>query len=79
MRKYLPIGLALAIFASTPALARTIHHSAKPSTQSLYMSAIAPAQGATIRTGISGKLQNSDAPAQDCVQHSFGINIALPC
>jgi len=79
MRKYLPIGLALAIFASTPALARTIHHSAKQSTQNLHMSAVAPSQGATIRVGISGKPQNSHAPDQDCVQHSFGVDIALAC
>ena len=79
MKRYLSIALALAIFGSAPALARTIHHSAKQSTQNLHMSAITPSQGATTRAGKFGTLHNSDAPALDCVQHSFGIDIALAC
>jgi hypothetical protein len=76
MRKYLPIALALAIFATTPALARTIHHSAKRSTQNLQMSATAPSQGAPARVGPHNSV---GAPNLDCIQHLFGINIALAC
>jgi hypothetical protein len=80
MSKYLPIALALAIFATAPALARTIHHSAKQSKQNLHMSAAAPSQGATTPGGIVGKLHYSvDAPDLGCVLHLFGVNIALAC
>jgi hypothetical protein len=80
MRKYLPIALGLAIFATTPALARTIHHSATQSTRNLQISAIPPSQGATPRVWIIGRLHKSVyAPDLDCVQHSFGTNIALAC
>jgi hypothetical protein len=80
MRKYLPIALGLAIFATTPAFASTIHHSPTQSTQNLHMSAIPPAQGATTRVAIVGRFHKSvDAPDQNCVQHSFGTDIALAC
>ena len=80
MSKYLRIGLALAIFAAVPALAATIHRSTKQSTQNLRVSAAAPSQGATTRAGIAGKLHNSvGVPELDCVQHAFGIDIALAC
>jgi hypothetical protein len=77
MRKYLPIALVLAIFVAIPALAKTIHHS---STQTLHISANPPAQGATIPLWIAGRRHKSVyTPDLDCVQHSFGIDIALAC
>jgi hypothetical protein len=80
MRKYPPIALALAIFAATPALAKTMHHSAKQSMHNLHMSAIRPSQGVTTGVGIVGKLHNPvDAPDLDCIQHAFGADIALAC
>jgi hypothetical protein len=80
MWKYLPIALALAIFAATPALAGTIRHSAKQPTHNLHVSAIRSSQGATTGVGIVGTPHNSvDAPDLDCVQHTFGTSIALAC
>jgi hypothetical protein len=80
MRKYLPIALGLAIFVVIPALAKTIHHSAMQSTQTLHMSANPPSQGATTPLWIAGRRHKSAyAPDLDCVQHSFGIDIALAC
>ena len=80
MRKYLPIALGLVVFATTPAPARTILHTATESTQNLHMSAIPLSQVATNRVGAVERLHKSvDTPDLDCVQHSFGINIALAC
>jgi ABC-type phosphate/phosphonate transport system substrate-binding protein len=80
MRKYFMIALGLAIFAITPALARTNHRSATQATQNLRISAIPPSQGATTRAAIVDRLHKSvNAPDVDCVQHSFGVDIGLAC
>jgi hypothetical protein len=80
MSKYLTIALALAIFAASPALGKTADHSAKQSTQNLHISAVSPSQGTTTHVWMARKLHNSvDAPDQDCIQHAFGLSIALTC
>jgi hypothetical protein len=80
MSKYLPIALALAFFAASPALGGTADHSAKQSTQNLRVSAVPPSQGPTTHVWMARKLRNSvDAPDQDCIQRAFGLTIALTC
>jgi hypothetical protein len=80
MSKYFQIALALAIFAASPALGGTADHAAKQSTQNIRLSAVPSSQGTTTRAWTGRKLHNSvDAPDQDCIQHAFGLNIALTC
>ncbi len=81
MSKYLPIALVLTVFVAIPALAKAVHQAAKPSTYNLVVSAAtAPSPGATTRVARIAKRHNSaGAPGLDCVQHVFGIDIALAC